>query len=244
MTFSLPRKARFFWVYPLVVLMFLTANVSEWSFRIGLVLVLLGEALRVWADGYVGHVKVNSTGPEHKDPKIGQLITSGPYAYVRHPLYVGTLLIGIGFCVIAASLPLAVGALVFFIVVYRKKAKSEEELILEEYGQVYADYCRVVPRWRPALPPYGKRQGQWSWKGIQASQELKTVVWVIVAVLAMYLYEELIIERRPVLGEERLKHVIAIALFVALVLTEGVRDLIRRVRRRPAPPLHPSPEHS
>ena len=101
---ALFRKARFFWIYPLAIWLFVTANTSERSLLAGSLVVLLGEALRLWANGYVGHVKVNWTQKWRRDPKVGYLVTGGPYAHVRHQHYVGTFIIGIGFCVAVRSL--------------------------------------------------------------------------------------------------------------------------------------------
>ena len=232
------RKARFFWVYPLVAALFLTAATSEASLRLGSVLVLLGEALRLWADGFVGHVKVNFTQRWRNDPKIGRLITGGPYAHVRHPLYVGTFLIGAGFCAATKSLPLTAAALAFFLLVYRKKAEREEQIILGEWGEEYAKYQRLVPRWLPAFRRYPHRHGRWSWKGINASREWKTLIWVIVALLALYLREEWFIEH-DVFGEHRwLKQALLASAAVALMATDGLIELVRRRRkaRAAAPP--------
>lgn len=225
------RKARFFWVYPIVGVLFLTAVPSELSLRLGVVFVLLGESVRLWADGYVGHVKVNSTEHWRNDPKIGRLVTAGPYAYVRHPLYVGTFLIGVGFCVVAKSLLLAVAALVFFLLVYDRKAAQEERTILGEWGEAYAAYQRAIPRWLPRFRPYPHRDGQWSWAGIRASKEWKTLLWVIVLLLGLYFWEEWLQEHELFTQGKWLKHASLLALLVALVVSDGMIELVRRWRK-------------
>ena len=230
------RKARFFWVYPLVFLLFATASISERSLRIGVILALLGEALRWWADGYVGHVKVNTTQHWRHDPKIGRLITAGPYAYVRHPLYFGTLLIGLGFCVAVRNLPLTLAALALFFFLYHRKAEREEQLILGEWGEAYAAYQRAVPRWWPIHPPYAERHGRWSWQGIRASKEWKTLLWVIIALLAVYFREEWSQEHELFSGDGRFKHVLLAAAAGLLILSDGVLELIVRRRAASSPP--------
>ena len=153
-------KPRFLLVYPLAAWLFIAAVTSERSFRLGIVLVALGETLRLWANGYVGHVKVNRTQTARGDAKIGRLITAGPYAFVRHPLYLGTFLIGLGFCLAVKNLWLSLVALIFFLVVYGVKMRKEERLLLEECGPSYARYLAAVPQWLPIGARYADRQGQ------------------------------------------------------------------------------------
>ena len=67
------------------------------SIALGFPLVLLGEAIRIWASGHIEKTKILATG--------------GPYAHCRHPLYVGSLLIALGAAVAGLVLVLAVGGL-------------------------------------------------------------------------------------------------------------------------------------
>ena len=227
---SFLRKPRFFWIYPLAVWLFATASVSEPSMRLGVAIALLGEALRLWANGYVGHVKVNRT--ETTQPKKGTLITAGPYAYVRNPLYVGTFLVGLGFCVAVRNVWLSAGGIALFVLLYRRKALRESELILGEWGDVYAAYQRAVPAWFPSLRRYPNRQGRWSWEGIAASKEPKTLIWVIVGFLALYFREELWQERESFAADKMVKHVALAIVLVGLMATDGIFELRRRARRR------------
>ena len=224
------RKARFFWVYPLVIVLFATASTSERSLRLGIVLIFLGEALRLLANGYVGHVKVNVTQQARHDPKIGRLITGGPYAYVRHPLYVGTFLIGAGLCVAVRSVPLALAALAFFLLVYQDKARREEQLIAGEWGSDYVAYQQAVPRWLPSLRRYTSRHGRWSWQGVWASKEWKTLIWVIVVLLGIYFWEEGVRERELFVGHKQVKHGLLVALCILLIASDGVIELASRWR--------------
>ena len=222
------RKPRFLWVYPLAVLLVTTAHATERSLRVGILLALLGETLRCWANGYVGHVKVNWTQTWRHDPPIGRLITAGPYAYVRHPLYLGTFLIGLGFCMTAQRLSVALGALAFFLIVYPRKAQAEEAILLHERGAAYQDYQRAVPRWLPAVRRYPDRQGQWSWRGIRASRELKTLAWVVVGLLAIYFREAYWQERALFTSKTWLKHTLLLVVCALLIVTDGIVELIRR----------------
>ena len=230
---SLFRKPRFFWVYPLAVWVFLTANTTEGSLRLGVLVALAGEALRMWANGYVGHRKVNVTQKWRGDAKIGRLITAGPYAHVRNPLYVGTWLIGAGVCLAVRSLAAALGALAVFWWLYGRKVHQEEQLILDEVGQDYEAYCQTVPRWIPSLRRAAHQSGQqWSWQGIWASKELKTFLWVIVVFLALYFREEYLQEHELFSAEHRWKHFFLLIALVGLMAGDGIMELRKRWERR------------
>ncbi len=223
------RKSRFLFVYPLLVWLTLVAHTTERQLQLGVGLALLGVLLRFWADGYVGHVKVNSTQKSRGAPKIGRLITAGPYAFVRHPLYLGTFLIGAGFCFIAGNLWVSVAALGFFLIVYQRKMAQEETLLSDEIGTPYLIYQAVVPRWLPrGWQRYPNRQGQWSWQGIVASREWKTVIWVFVAVLALYFREEIVQEHEFFSPGEWLKHAILLIMGIVFILMDGAIELISR----------------
>ena len=188
-------KLRFLPVYPLVAWMLLVAHSTERQLRVGVGLALLGLLIRFWSNGYVGHAKVNWTQKWRGDAKIGRLVTAGPYAFVRHPLYLGSLLIGAGVCVIAGNIWVSLAAMIFVAVAYRRKMVQEEALLLDELGAVYQRYYAVVPRWFPNGRRYAIRNGEWRWQGIRASKEWKTIIWVVVLLIAFYFREELLQER-------------------------------------------------
>ena len=226
------KKARFLFAYPLVAWLFVAAYTTEGQLLVGSVLAALGLLVRFWANGYVGHRKVNSTQQWRGDAKIGQLITAGPYRYVRHPLYLGAFLIGVGMCLIVGNLWVAAVALVFFLVVYRRKMAQEETLLRDELGTTYLVYHAAVPQWLPMWSRYPTRQGQWSWQGIHASREWKTIIWVLVMVIALYLREEALQERDLFSAENRPKHLLLLGIAIVLMLTDGIVELLRRWKRR------------
>ena len=213
------RKARFAFAYPLVAWLLLTARPTDASMRWAALIILLGEALRLWANGYVGHVKVGrDVAPDRTVIPKGKLITGGPYAFVRHPLYLGTMLLGLGFCVAVNNLWVAAASLVFFLTIYRSKMSEEEQRIREAYPQ-YTAYERAVPRWIPRFRRYANRTGQWQWKGIAASKEWKTLIWVTVLFILLYFHEE-IIEQHEWLARGHQARQLAL-LTVAVVLALG-----------------------
>jgi len=227
-------KPRFLLLYPLAAWLLLAAHTTERQLRVGIALSLLGLAIRFWANGYVGHVKVN--GACQRPGKIGRLVTAGPYAFVRHPLYVGSVLIGAGLCVVAGNAWVILTALIFFLVVYRHKMAQEEGLLREEVGTPYLIYHAAVPRWRPSWRRYPNRQGRWCWQGIAASKEWKTAIWVVVFLTGLYFREE-IVQEREWFGAAGWgwKQGMLLSLMVAGMAGDGLVELMKRSRRTLSP---------
>jgi protein-S-isoprenylcysteine O-methyltransferase Ste14 len=86
--------------------------------------------------------------------KNRELTTSGPYAYTRNPLYLGSVLIAIGFAVAARNLWIALGAIAMFITIYLPVVRAEEQYLRSAFAG-YDQYARQVPRFFPRLTPYG-----------------------------------------------------------------------------------------
>ena len=221
-------KPRFVMVYPLAVWLFLTAHTTPRSFAIGAAIVLAGELVRIWANGVVGHMKVNRTDPAQGQPKIGHLITSGPYAFIRHPLYFGSLLIGLGMLVIAGNLWIGLLAPAVFFLIYRSKMAEEEETLAHEWPAEYAAYRRAVPRWWPTWRRYPVCYGRWSWRGIVASKEIKTFVWAGALLILLFFRWDLIQERGSLLHDHPVRHLLLIGVLVALIACDGIMEMLRR----------------
>lgn len=116
------------------------AAAIAWS----LALVLPGLWLRSYAAGYV--------------KKNRELTTTGPYAFVRNPLYLGSILIAAGFAVALLSWPVAVALAVMFVAIYVPVIASEERFLRATFPGFDA-YCRQVPRLIPRLTPARTRPG-------------------------------------------------------------------------------------
>jgi len=101
-----------------------------------LALVLPGLWLRAYASGYV--------------KKNEELTVTGPYAYTRNPLYLGSILIAAGFAVALLSWPIAVVLAVGFAIIYIPVIASEERFLRNTFSD-FDEYCRKVPRILPRL---------------------------------------------------------------------------------------------
>jgi protein-S-isoprenylcysteine O-methyltransferase Ste14 len=85
------------------------------------------------------------TLPEHR------LVRSGPYAFVRHPLYSSYLVLTVGLFLATANWFVGALMLIYFLAVTRRASK-EEEMLVGRLGPVYAAYCETTPRFLP-FPP-------------------------------------------------------------------------------------------
>jgi protein-S-isoprenylcysteine O-methyltransferase Ste14 len=121
----------------LMVAAFLWLAAPTWpSLAAGLPLSVLGLAMRAWA---AGHLEKNRT-----------LAESGPYAYVRNPLYIGTLMVAAGFVLASRRWELGVLFAAVFLLIYLPVVELEEQHLRSLFPQ-YADYAQRVPRLRPRL---------------------------------------------------------------------------------------------
>jgi len=90
---------------------------------------------------------VRAVASGHVD-KNAELATSGPYAYVRNPLYLGSIIVAAGFAVAARDLAIALLIVGLFILIYVPTIRSEEEYLRGHFTG-YEAYARAVPRLVP-----------------------------------------------------------------------------------------------
>lgn len=133
---------------------------SAFSIAVGLPLAFVGEAVRAWAVGYSG---VTTRGDRVTAPA---LVTAGPYAYVRNPLYVGNFITALGFTLAFTGanrplprLGLVVCALGAMIAVYAVVIPHEERYLRQTFGPSYDAYAAAVPRVVPSLTPNPEQRG-------------------------------------------------------------------------------------
>ena len=103
-----------------------------------LALVIPGLWLRAYSAGYI--------------KKNQELTTTGPYAFVRNPLYLGSILIAAGFAVALLSWPVALAIAIMFVAIYVPVIASEERFLRAHFPE-FDEYCRRVPRLIPRLTP-------------------------------------------------------------------------------------------
>jgi len=118
------------------------------SMFIGSALIIPGLAIRALASG---HVKKNE-----------ELTTTGPYAYTRNPLYLGSLVLTVGFAISAQSWWIGAGLVVIFLAIYLPVIHGEE-VFLKEHFPEFAEYAQRVPRLMPGIRSLSSSAGAFSW---------------------------------------------------------------------------------
>jgi protein-S-isoprenylcysteine O-methyltransferase Ste14 len=142
------------------------ARPTAHSIAVALPFVATGVLLRAWARGHLDRAR-----------KVTQ---TGPYAYLRHPLYVGSFCIALGFAV-SMRVPLLTPLVaVLFLVMYVPKALREEAWMRERFGVEYDAYANRVGAVVPRLPA----STEFRWRRVVEHREWKT--WAgVVALLAL-----------------------------------------------------------
>ena len=152
-------------------------------------LVLPGLWLRGYAAGYV--------------KKNRELTTTGPYAYTRNPLYLGSTLIAAGFALALLSWPVALVLATGFLVIYVPVIASEERFLRAAFPG-FDDYCRRVPRFFPGFGSAhggdGESPGHFSMALYLKHREYNALLGVILLYISLLFLRpavQLILQGRP-----------------------------------------------
>jgi protein-S-isoprenylcysteine O-methyltransferase Ste14 len=126
----------------------------------GAALVAAGEWLRLWAVRHIGVIS------RTRSDRLGPLVATGPFSFVRNPLYLGNILIWAGFAVTARALWLALVIVVLLGIEYHAIVRWEEGLLGARLDDSYREYVSHVPRWLPAFsrPVHTAAAAPFSWR--------------------------------------------------------------------------------
>lgn len=155
--FVLVRAVTFATLFIGVVLIYVPARLLSWSGIVrpaamqmqqvvGMVIVAAGAVVALWC--IFTFATVGRGTPAPFDPPR-RLVISGPYRFVRNPMYIGAGLALIGAALFYESLPLLGYAGVFFLAAHLFVVWYEEPTLRRTFGQEYAAYCGRVRRWLP-----------------------------------------------------------------------------------------------
>ena len=203
-------KLRFAIMYPLGIFAVLFSNSDDRSILMSIWFIVAGLLIRLWANGYA--------------IKMDKLTTSGPYAFVRHPLYLGTMFLAIGFIIMLKIYYIGILFIILMAVVYYRTIKKEEVMLEAKFKDAFLRYKKKVPAVFPAIFPY--REGEkwsFSFKRLIKSQEYKPFLWVMILVIVFHLKEEIMIER------EAMDAKICIEFIIVFIL--GMFDILGELAR-------------
>jgi protein-S-isoprenylcysteine O-methyltransferase Ste14 len=127
--------------FMLAPLLFISARPTFASLAAGAFVALVGLGIRAWASG---HLKKNQ-----------ELTTSGPYAYTRNPLYLGTFLLGAGVAAGGGTLWFVALFAGLYLVIYAPVMAAEADTMRELFSEEYERYSKQVPLFVPRFTPYG-----------------------------------------------------------------------------------------
>lgn len=150
-----------------------TGNFHDPLAMTGLVTVLVGLAIRSWAAGVINKSKV--------------LATTGPYRMCRHPLYLGSLTMMFGFCVLVGSL---LDACVVFgpvLGIYLLTIQREERRLAERHGAAWSQYAATAPQFFP-YRPFIELRCEWSLAQWMNNREYKAAMTATAALLALHVW--------------------------------------------------------
>jgi protein-S-isoprenylcysteine O-methyltransferase Ste14 len=141
---------------PFLLAMFIFARPTFQTLIVGLLVVLIGEAVRLWGASIIGS-ETRTTG------QVGgtYLITTGPFAYVRNPLYLANVLLYLGVGIMSNALfPwFVIVAVALFFIQYYLIVTLEEEYLARTFGLAFEEYVGRVRRFVPRLRKYRASSG-------------------------------------------------------------------------------------
>jgi protein-S-isoprenylcysteine O-methyltransferase Ste14 len=148
--------------------------------------VLIGEIIRFWGVSYAGS-ETRTTGK----PGASNLVTQGPFALVRNPLYIGNIFMYFGVSLMSNSLVpyLQILAVAYFIFQYYFIILEEEAELKELFGEKYTDYCENVNRFLPKFSPYNSEKRSKINKDLKAAyvSEKRTFQSIFISIIMIVL---------------------------------------------------------
>ncbi len=124
----------------------------------------MGLVVRVYT---VGHTPKNTSGRNTKQGQVADTLnTTGIYSIVRHPLYVGNLLMWLGPAILTGHLWFIVAFALFYWVYYERIMYAEEQFLRRKFGEEYLQWAEKVPAFIPKLKGFKKSDLPFSWRKV------------------------------------------------------------------------------
>ncbi len=165
--------------YPISILYIILATPTVGFIAAGAAIAAVGLIIRGAA---AGHLR-----------KLETLTTSGPYAWTRNPLYLGSSLLAAGFAVAGGSIWSALVIAVYFLVFYPAVMRKEEADLRVRYGSALDEYAARVPLFLPRPPkrgsayPAARDNKSFSWEQYRRNREFQAVIGALGALVLVWL---------------------------------------------------------
>jgi protein-S-isoprenylcysteine O-methyltransferase Ste14 len=173
--------------FPLVLIfvLLIMSLIKDYNyFWIGAVISVVGEAIQCWASSQI-----------HKEQK---LTVSGPYSYVRNPMYIGRFFVFMGLFIMTKNPYLILAYLALFCIYAQIRVKREEAKLITIFGEDYDHFCNEIHRWLPSFKAYSKAVPQRaSYEQLCVNHENINAMVVIGALILIYVR----IYFQPILGK-------------------------------------------
>jgi steroid 5-alpha reductase family enzyme len=154
---SLGTRLRFLLALPIVAVLFLLVDRGPmWP---GVAIALAGESLQLWA---TAHLRKNV-----------QIVKSGPYAWLRNPMYLGRFFVGLGLALLTWRWYLILPYVAIYCLYAQARVLGEERHLAGLFGADYQQYCQTVRRWLPLPPRRRLSTERWSWDSVLRNHELR-----------------------------------------------------------------------
>lgn len=191
------------------------ARIHSYNLIIGFIIAFSGILLRIWASSYVWS-NIDSVSPQANTG----LITGGPYAYVRNPIYLGAILLVSGLNIGLASPLAVVTMLIPTIATHYWQAKFEESYLSSTFSESYLRYKQHVPLLIPRpWRVYEDKQGNSNLlQGIKSDIGPLSGFLIFCVIIAIYL-------NHAALGPLWLALILGVSVFLSLIVVFCVKKL-------------------
>jgi protein-S-isoprenylcysteine O-methyltransferase Ste14 len=143
----------------------------------GVLVVLGGELLQLWASA---HLRKNV-----------HLVKSGPYSWLRNPMYLGRFFVGLGLALLTWRSFIILAYVVGFWAYAQARVLGEEARLRELFRDEYEEFCRQVNRWLPKPPKTLLAKERGSWAAVWGNHQLRVTAGVTLALVVLKLRLEM-----------------------------------------------------
>jgi len=166
---SVATRLRFLLAVPAAAILLIFADRGPmWP---GVIVTLAGESFQLWS---TAHLRKNVF-----------LVKSGPYVWVRNPMYFGRFFVGLGLTLITWRWFIVLPYVIIYALYAQARVLQEERRLRALFGDEYTEYCSLVNRWFPRPPRRKLSDEKWSWSAVFRNHELRVAGAVVLTIVLL-----------------------------------------------------------